>query len=544
MKVYCPHCGAMYELEPEHVGRKAECGECKQTFVVQAVAKTAPAAAHKHAHAGKGGRQIDCPHCWNRFSLEDVKYIAEHSMLRGDDILGEDEMQRFTPSNFTVEGLALDAKGMPCADRACPRCHLRLPLSLLSLDSLYFSLVGAPSSGKSYLLSSMVAMLRRDLPGNFATYFSDADARINTTLNDYEGKLFRNASPNEITALPKTELRGESFSHQVLIDGMVFDLPSPFVFSLKPAEHHPAAATGAGDSLRRNLILYDNAGEHFQPGAESSANPATRHLVKSQGVIFLFDPSSDARMRVFCNPDDPQIKHIEKVTGQHSLLTEMVNRVQRHGGLKPGAKYDYPLVVCVGKLDMWEDLLHDDLRSVSPWRLNKESMTCELDMDVIMKVSFDVREILLKIAPEIVNISEDFSKRVFFVPVSAFGGPPVEFQAGAVTALGVRPSSVEPIWASVPALLLLAERGYLGSSRGNYEPESGGVHEVKDYREINGKVVFALPGRDMPMALPVAYKGVLLHNAAANEWFKVGDQEGAGDMAVAAAGDDDDAFWK
>src|SRR5580693_7312311 len=99
--------------------------------------------------------RVTCPHCWHRFPPEEIKWIAAHSDLAGDPLLGSDAPQRFLPSRFNVEGLAIDVKGVACQLLACPRCHLTVPRAVLEMEPLFVSVLGAPGSGKSYFLASM-----------------------------------------------------------------------------------------------------------------------------------------------------------------------------------------------------------------------------------------------------------------------------------------------------------------------------------------------------------------------------------------------------
>lgn len=99
--------------------------------------------------------QLTCPHCWHQFPCEQLLWIAEHQDLMGDPVLGPDHRQRFLPTRFDVECRALDARGFACHSLACPRCHLLFPRALLETDPLFVSVLGAPSSGKSFFLAAM-----------------------------------------------------------------------------------------------------------------------------------------------------------------------------------------------------------------------------------------------------------------------------------------------------------------------------------------------------------------------------------------------------
>ena len=64
--------------------------------------------------------QVTCPHCWERFAPEDVLWVSEHVDLLGDPLLGPERQQRFLPSRYTLEGDAIDAKGMTSPDPGLP----------------------------------------------------------------------------------------------------------------------------------------------------------------------------------------------------------------------------------------------------------------------------------------------------------------------------------------------------------------------------------------------------------------------------------------
>jgi len=113
----------------------------------------------------------------------------------GDIVLGPDAASRFLPTRFTIGGDALDARGVNTQILACPHCHLVVPRAWIEVDPLFVSIVGVPSSGKSYFLTTMTWELRRLLPSQFAVTFSDADASTNRILNGYEELRVRSANP-------------------------------------------------------------------------------------------------------------------------------------------------------------------------------------------------------------------------------------------------------------------------------------------------------------------------------------------------------------
>jgi hypothetical protein len=73
--------------------------------------------------------------------------------------------------------------------------------------------------------------------------------------------------------------------------------PKPFVFSVRPLETHPDFRLR--NTTSRALCLYDNAGEHFEPGGETDDFPL-QHLALSQVLLFLFDPTQHPKFRRAC----------------------------------------------------------------------------------------------------------------------------------------------------------------------------------------------------------------------------------------------------
>ena len=80
---------------------------------------------------------------------------------------------------------------------------------MIDLPSSFYSIVGAPASGKSYFLTSMIWQLKKNLPRYYNFTISDTDPAFNVVLNNYEQILFLNPEKREYVSLPKTELHGE-----------------------------------------------------------------------------------------------------------------------------------------------------------------------------------------------------------------------------------------------------------------------------------------------------------------------------------------------
>ena len=477
------------------------------------------------------GRIIICPHCWEKFPIENILYIAQHSELLGDDVVpGEFEHLRFLPTRFTPEGHAIDARGMTCPDMACPNCHLHIPQTVIDLSSLFFSIIGAPASGKSYFLTSMVWALRNRLSSIFNFSFTDADPLVNSVINEYEQQLFLNPHPDEITVVKKTQLTGDLY-REIRLNGMNISLPMPFIFKLQPTGN----ATDH-DNSTRNLILYDNAGEHFQPGREEVNQPATRHLVHSNGLIFLFDPSIDAKMRLECTKEDPQIEILaDKITNQETLLSEMIKRIRLYSGMKTTDRYEYPLIIAVSKYDLWKDIFPYDLENLTAWSCEDGEFEYKLDVNTLLDVSFHMRRILNDILPSFVSTAESFASQVFFLPTSSFGSSSELDESSGL--LGIRPEKINPIWIDVPILMLLASHGYIPVHDTRLDAK-----QITQYELSEESISFMLPGTDELIQLPKTYLGVTLFAGEPEKSFTLPGELSI-DWARYNSNDEDDDFW-
>lgn len=478
------------------------------------------------------GKQVICPHCWYQFDLSQINFISRHIDLIGDPILGPEAQQRFLPTHFNEQGYAIDAKGVVCQDMACPHCHLKLPEAVIDLPSSLFSIVGAPASGKSYYLTAMIWQLRNILAKKFDYTLSDTDESFNSVLNHYESILFLNRRGDTYVALPKTELQGNDFSNQILLNGMSVDLPLPFIFTLTPMRSN--SNFDDPSSGMRNIILYDNAGEHFEPGRDHITNLATQHLVYSDSIAFLYDPIKDTRMVTQCSEMDPQVQQVGRGANQLVLLNEMIARIRKYAGLRSREKYDRPLIVIIPKYDAWKHSFPIDLEQTEFTYYNSDEMKYYLNMSVITNASFVMREILLRLSPEVVATCESFFSTVFFLPVSALGRMP-EYDPEK-DMIAIKPTSLKPTWAEVPMLLQFWYAGVISavvSCKKSYIP-------VEQYKFVEDALIYMLPGGNERETVPGNYWGQIVYSSKLDRYIKFPNAPEKDSPAQAA----EDDFWK
>ncbi len=395
-----------------------------------------------------GEKRIVCPHCWHEFYAGNMLYISQHPELTGDPVVPEGQL-RFIPKHFTKNGLALDAKGMECPDMACPRCHLRIPQIVADLNTLFFSVVGAPASGKSYFITTMINSLRHHLPERFGISFVDADPINNVEINNYENRLFLSDTPDELVALEKTQMTGGMYDN-IIWENREVNLPKPFIYQLRKFDYQENRQKNFG------VVFYDNAGEHFQPGNEDFNNPGTQHLALSDGIVFLFDPTLDPRFRKYIVSETNSADERIKMQNQNILLSEMLSRLRRRRAIGFSDKYTRPLLIVISKYDQWRHLLPLDVAGMEAVSRGMRHQDCAVDGYILDNVAYYTRKLLMNLVPEFVSEVEMACSNVIFLPNSSLGASPEYSESRHFW--GVRPSRIKPIWSDVPFLWMLAQK--------------------------------------------------------------------------------------
>ncbi len=384
--------------------------------------------------------EFTCPVCWLKFDRGDVMNIAAHATLRGDPLLGEFEMQRFQATRFNDRGVALDPMNIPAPDQACPHCRRKLPPGFLDRPHYIFSIVGAPSSGKSYYLSVLARTLQGALFKNFGIVFRDADPAGNAILNQMISRLFSQATPED-AYIAKTDLEGELYETLPRY-GQKVKLPKPFIFKLT----NPRDPSGDF-----SIVLYDNAGEHFQPGRSSTDSPGAQHIAVASGIFFLFDPlHSPDFLRRLGAITDPQAAE-RRDEQQDVLLAETEVRIKSILGMESSQRISTPLAVLAGKCDTWQHLLGDV-------PLEPAVRGEKLDIPALRRNSARIRTLLCEVSPAVVANAEAISSEVMFFAISPLGSSPVVFtDAAGGRKLGPDPGRIAPIAVEVPTLWILSQ---------------------------------------------------------------------------------------
>ena len=386
----------------------------------------------------ESAQAVTCPLCWLKFDVGDAMSIAVHESLRGDPILGSDEMLRFLPTSFNEDGVPLDPAGMTAPDVACPHCRRRLPPGYLELDNRIFSIVGAPSAGKSYYLSVLIKELQGSLYRNFGITLKDLDPSGNVLLTQMKNRLFSAKRPED-AILAKTALEGAMYERYPRFGKMVA-LPKPFTYSL--------SEDGKPET---SIIFYDNAGEHFEPGLDIEESPGAMHVASSSAIFFLFDPVSNRNFkRLIGQHPDPQLNIGGRIDQQDTILSEMEVRIKRILSVEPSKRIDTPIAIILGKCDIWRNILKENLENPI-----KDGY---LDLSIVDSNSEKLRRFMLSIDPSIPSGAQTISSNVRFFALSALGHSPEMLTLGECAGkIAPIPEKLNPIDVDIPTIWALSQ---------------------------------------------------------------------------------------
>ena len=406
--------------------------------------------------------EVTCPNCWQKFPPEAALAVAGHGDLTGDRMLEDErEPRRFVPTRFTPECAAIDEKDTPSFELACPRCHLVVPRVVFERrDTLFLSIFGRTTSGKSYFLAAMGRQLETSLPQRFGIGVTEPHPASNIVIRDYKSKLFNNPDPEALVDIPSTEVAGRKHYQAVRYSGDIRNYPRPMFFQAAPTGRHPNAKNPV--RFMRTICLYDNSGEHFTPQWATPNKPETEHLSRSSAMLFVFDPTREPAFIERCRGMSPDPQFDETAAQQENepqdvILATVDHNVKKWLGREIANPLDKPLVVILAKFDAWRHLIKGDLPPFATGSEGDFSTLHGFRVDEVERVSEKMRALLLSLCPSIVATAERFSRNVCYIPTSGTGCSPkiVGEAPDGKPIFKFRRGSIQPIWAEVPLLWIL-----------------------------------------------------------------------------------------
>jgi hypothetical protein len=460
-----------------------------------------------------------CPHCWFDFQPANALFVATHPELIGDEVLGDHQFKRLKRSEVQIiNGRALDRKGFPCTDRACPRCRLQIPVGMLERTPLFVSLAGAPSAGKTYFIASLMHTLRQQLPLEFNLLLEYATSDEINRIENVVNELFRRA-PDQPVYLEKTQEAGATVNNVISLNGQRVELPKPFLFSLRPTPNH-VNFEKMHEKLHRTMALYDCSGEHFQYGRyRDTSNRSFGHLAKANAVMFVYDPLQDApaQHRLSALSNDPQVHKQKHASHQEKTLEAVIHqmRILRH--LTPKSRIKAPLLIVVQKYDVWYELLPKwaQVSATSTVRLQRDGAS-RVHIDTINRTSVHIRKFLYDICPMFVSLAEANFEIVRYFPVSAIGTSPIaleidvgdEYDERKETRLCVLPQNIQPFRVADPILWLFAKLQLVPAARTVNADE--GVPSARIVGDFHAGVQVILPDSGQRITLDAQYLGSVI----------------------------------
>ena len=435
--------------------------------------------------------EVMCPNCWHKFPPDEVLYISGSVNLAGDPRLANPrELRRFLPTRFTADGAAIDEEGELCRDLACPRCHLFIPRVLLEKrPPLLLSILGKSGSGKSVFLASMMNQLRNYLPTAFKIGMTEPHAPSNGLMHHYENILFGNPNPEAHVLIPKTpDIQDDNLPpddpfrvfRRVKFGDQERDYPRPMFFQASPLKGHPFADRAVEKT--RTLCLYDVAGEFFESQSKNNEQ-ITEYMAHSAGLFFVFDPVQETNFlrELRGKSKDPQIdwfageafsrgENRAMLTPQHTVLAAANASVKKLLRQQVARPLDIPLIIIAAKYDAWDFMLGGKLppiaKRASGNKGDRLGQVGTLRTTMLEQKSEELRNLFLRFAPQLVATADQFSKNVYYVPVTSTGSPPIdcreECASGPAPEPGGKPKfcfrskDVQPSWAAVPLLWMMA----------------------------------------------------------------------------------------
>jgi hypothetical protein len=312
----------------------------------------------------------------------------------------------------------VDAYGNETTRRVCPHCHNDLPQSAAFAPSTVISVVGAPRSGKSAYLTSLIHSLKTVTPRHFQIFC--------TPLNNETGRRFKYEYEDPLIEngyLPSPAPKGKQ--------------QEPFVFTFSFTD---------GSKPEVNIAFFEMADERAADNDLMEMYDA--YVRNSSGVMLLVDPlqlGSVSRRIISKNQMDYDTAHTRDPADALTRLTDAYeSRV--------------PTAVVVTKSDLLAALA-DDGDYFRPGSKMFTSFTHKgvVNIDAIENIREEVEEFIAAAEPNLRNaLTRRFAELGFFA-VSALGARP--------DAIRQRGASFAPLRVDEPFLWLLYKLGFLEGNR-------------------------------------------------------------------------------
>ena len=264
----------------------------------------------------------------------------------------------------------------------CPHCDSVLAAS--DAQQIGFQLIGGSKAGKSVFLAALFHQLMEVLAKN-----QELGVEIRSEFRPYF-----------------EELEGWF---------MGGDCPGTV---MRNAQMYPLILEGGGMTTKRQLSIYDIAGEMFD-GSSARGEMTQAQFHHCSGFMFLLDPFSEGTLREARREGGDSLADFSSMSAE-TVATNFINYLLETGNAKVGTRNDTPFAVLIAKSDMRE------IRSrIGPARLRAiaRQQGAEGDYDRIRDQV--CREFLIEIGfGGLISVLESRFSNIHYFPVSAMGHSP------------------------------------------------------------------------------------------------------------------------
>ncbi|MBX6311946.1 MAG: hypothetical protein IRY99_03350 [Isosphaeraceae bacterium] len=224
--------------------------------------------------------------------------------------------------------------------RLCPRCHVHLPDSVVSLDAGHIAIFGPQSVGKTTYITVLLHELDHRIGPQHGFIIEPLTDEIRERYEREYHELTYGGSQFGIgeDLYADSYRRSHSATPSLEINRGVLQ---PLVYRLTRREGRRRAST--------LISFFDTAGEDWEMNIDLLRGEA-RYLGLARGLLFLIDP-----LRIREVAHDPRLRLTEKES--RVPAADYLNDIRKLMGFFPRSPVRTPLAVCLNKLDRWGPLM-------------------------------------------------------------------------------------------------------------------------------------------------------------------------------------------
>ena len=268
--------------------------------------------------------KVICPFCFTEFPIVEMDFSSQYNNERVKAQYGMIDKMKLKRGKGRLK-VPKDPSGYPCTRKLCPDQDVEhdLPFNAGLQESLVLGLIGAPNSGKTHYVASLVDRLM----GRVGTDLQGALLPVTDGTSDrYQKEFYK----------PLFE------DHRTLLATQ--GIPEPLIYDL-------SFDWGQGRKRAVNLALYDTAGENTIDKAR--AREMLNYLNVASGVIFIIDPLQIRQIRE--RLPDSILPPPLAVGTPISIIGNILMLLQNGKALQVNEPFSVPVAVVLSKCDVLQE---------------------------------------------------------------------------------------------------------------------------------------------------------------------------------------------